>query len=75
MSSDDTPKLFRRDAYLLTASGKELFTMIHNSGEVEADEEYTLLCLKDMKNGNPAFYVGAFRIQQGGSNIDLLEED
>lgn len=75
MSSDDTPKLFRRDAYLLTASGKELFTMIHNSGELEADEEYTLLCLKDMKNGNPAFYVGAFRIQQGGSNIDLLEED
>lgn len=75
MSSDDTPKLFRRDAYLLTASGKELFSMIHNSGEFEADEEYTLLCLKDMKNDNPSFYVGAFQIQQGGSNIDLLGEN
>lgn len=43
--------------------------------EFEADEEYTLLCLKDMKNGNPAFYVGAFQILPGGSNIDLLEDN
>lgn len=75
MSPDDTPKLFRRDAYLLTSSGKELFSVIHNSGDFEADEEYTLLCLKDMKNGNPAFYVGAFQILPGGSNIDLLEDN
>lgn len=75
MYHDDTPALFRRDAYLLTASGRELFHIIHNGNDFETDEEYTLLCLKDMKESNPAFYVGAFKISEGGSNVNLLEED
>ena len=75
MYPDDTPALFRRDAYLLTASGRELFHVIHHSDGFEADEEYTLLCLKDMKKSNPAFYVGAFKISEDGNTVDLLEED
>lgn len=75
MNHENTPKLFRRDAYLLTASGRELFSIIHNGGDFEADEEYAVLCLKDMKEENPEFYVGAFPIVSGGSSIDLLEED
>lgn len=75
MYHDDTPALFRRDAYLLTASGRELFHVIHHGNDFETDEEYMLLCLKDMKESNPAFYVGAFKISEGGSNVNLLEED
>lgn len=69
------PKLFRRDAYLLTASGRELFSVIHNGEDFESDEEYAILCLKDMKEENPEFYVEAFPIVSGGSSTDLLEED
>lgn len=72
---EDTSALFRRDAYLLTASGRELFHIIHKSNDFEADEKYTLLCLKDMKECNPSFYVGAFKIAEGSSNVNLLEED
>lgn len=74
MNYEDAPVLFRRDAYLLTASGRELFHIIHNSENYEADEEYTLLCLEDMKKENPAFYIGAFKILKGGSSVDLLED-
>lgn len=74
MSYADVPELFRRDAYLLTASGKELYSVIHNSGGFEADEEYAVLCLKDMKERNSKFYVGAFLIAQGGEGKDLLED-
>ena len=74
MNYEDVPVLFRRDAYFLTASGRELFHIIHNNENYEADEEYTLLCLEDMKKGNPAFYVGAFKILNGGSSVDLLED-
>ena len=56
MNYEDDPVLFQRDGYFLTASGRELFHIIHNSENYEADEEYTLLCLEDMKKGNPAFY-------------------
>lgn len=70
----DEPVLFRRDAYMLTASGRELFSVIRQSDDFEADEDYALLCLKDMKEMNPAFYVGAFKVSEGGSNVDLLEE-
>ena len=75
MNHENTPKLFHRDAYLLTASGRELFSIIHNGGDFETDEEYAVLCLKDMKEENPEFYVGAFPIVSGGSSTDLLEED
>lgn len=75
MYHDDMPALFQRDAYLLTASGKELFYIIHHDNGFEADEEYTLLCLEDMKESNPAFYVGAFQISEDGSNVDLLEDN
>ena len=34
---------------------------------LRADEKYTLLCLKDMKECNPRFYVGAFKIAEGSS--------
>lgn len=75
MYPEDTPALFRRDAYLLTTSGKELFHIIHRSNGFEADGEYALLCLKDMQENNPAFYVGAYKITKGGSKVNLLEED
>lgn len=75
MYPEDTPALFRRDAYLLTASGRELFHIIQQSNGFEADEEYALLCLKDMKENNPAFYVGAYKIIKGGSKVNILEED
>lgn len=74
MNYEDAPVLFRRDAYLLTVSGRELFHIIHNSENYEADEEYTLLCLEDMKKENSAFYIGAFKILKGGSSVDLLED-
>ena len=73
MSYADVPELFRRDAYLLTASGKELYSVIQNGGGFEADEEYAVLCLKGMKERNSEFYVGAFLIAQGGEGEDLLE--
>lgn len=75
MYHDDKAALFRREAYILTASGRELFSIIKQSNAFEADEDYTLLCLKDMKERNSNFYVGAFKILEGGSNVDLLEED
>ena len=75
MCQDAKPALFRRDAYILTASGRELFSIIRQSNNFEADEDYTLLCLRDMKEKNSDFYVGAFKVLEGGSNVDLLEED
>lgn len=39
----------------------------------EADEEYAVLCLKDMKKKNSEFYVGAYSIAQSGKKEDLLE--
>ena len=75
MYPEDTPVLFRRDAYLLTASGKELFHIIQQSNDFETDQEYALLCLKDMKENNPAFYIGAYKIMEGGRKVNLLEED
>ena len=70
----EDPVLFRRDAYLLTASGKELYQIIHNSEGFKADRDYALLCLRDMKNENPVFYVGAFEQSVKGQHRDLLEE-
>lgn len=74
MTQEATPVLFRKDAYLLTVSGKELFHIVHDSGSFETDEEYTLLCLKDMKRENPTFYIGAFEINEEGKHTDLLKE-
>ena len=34
--------------------------IIHDADEYEADEEYALLCLQEIKRQNPRFYVGAF---------------
>ena len=73
MNPAEVPALFRRDAYLLTASGRELYSVIHNGGEFEADEEYAVLCLNDMKKKNSEFYVGAYSIAQSGEKEDLLE--
>lgn len=36
------------------------------------DEEYALLCLKDIKEKNPEFYVAAFK--NGGEKENLLED-
>lgn len=74
MNYSDQSVLFQREAYFLTASGKELFRIIHDSIDYESDEEYALLCLQEMKKQNPGFYVGAFSILEGSSNKDLLEE-
>lgn len=71
---DDEPALFQREAYFLTTCGKELFHIIHEDNSYHADEEYALLCLKEMKEQNPEFYVGAFSVLETGSNIDLLED-
>ncbi len=70
MNYDDTPALFQREAYFLTTSGKELFRVIRGRSGFEADEEYALLCLKEMKTQNPGFYVGAYSV--GEANVDLL---
>lgn len=75
MTDSDQSVLFQREAYFLTVSGKELFHIIHDSPDYEADEEYARLCLKEMKKQNPGFYVGAFSISEGSSSIDLLEEE
>lgn len=75
MNFDEEPKLFNRDAYLLTRSGKELFSIVHNGEDFEADEEYAVLCLKDIKTQNSEFYVGAFSIASGEGFTDLLDED
>ncbi|MCI9100043.1 MAG: DUF2806 domain-containing protein [Lachnospiraceae bacterium] len=72
---DDKPVLFQREAYFLTYSGKELFHIIHDASGYEADEEYALLCLKEIKRKNPQFYVGAFsRLGQDNLSVDLLKE-
>lgn len=64
--------LFQRDAYWLTASGRELFQTIRQADNFEVDEEYALLCLKDIKEKNPEFYVAAFK--NGGERENLLED-
>lgn len=74
ISYNDKPVLFQREAYFLTASGKELFHIIHDGIGYEADEEYALLCLQEMKIQNPEFYVGAFSLTEEDSNTDLLIE-
>ena len=71
MNYADTPALFKMETYFLTTSGKELFRVIHESSGYEADEEYALLCLKEMKQQNPGFYVGAYSV--GDASVDLLE--
>lgn len=76
ISYDDEPVLFQREAYFLTYSGKELFHIIHDADEYEADEEYALLCLQEIKRQNPRFYVGAFsRLGEDDLGNDLLKED
>lgn len=75
INRNDVTKLFRRDAYLLTASGKELFSVIRKGGEFKTDEEYAKLCLKDMKEENQGFYVGVFSRTVGEGNEDLLEKE
>lgn len=74
MNYSNQSVLFQREAYFLTASGKELFHIIRDGPGYEADEEYALLCLQEMKEQNPEFYVGAFSIFEGGSSVNLLEE-
>ena len=74
MNFEEDPVLFRRDIYLLTASGKELYQIIHNSEDFKTERDYALLCLRDMKNENPVFYVGAFEQSVKGQHRDLLEE-
>ena len=76
ISNDDKPVLFQREAYFLTFSGKELFHVIHDVAGYEADKEYALLCLQEIKRQNPRFYVGAFsRLGENDLNADLLKED
>lgn len=75
MNLDEHPALFQREAYFLSTSGKELFHIIHKDNNYIADEDYALLCLKEMKEQNPTFYVGAHSISEMGSNINLLEND
>ncbi len=73
ISYEDEPILFQREAYFLTASGKELFKILRNNQEFTVDEEYALLCLKEMKKQNPSFYVGAFSILSCDVGKDLLD--
>lgn len=72
MKYGEEPSLFQRDAYWLTASGRELFHTIRQADDFEVDEEYALLCLKDIKEKNPEFYVAAFK--NGGEKGNLLED-
>lgn len=76
ISYNDESVLFQREAYFLTYSGKELFHIIHDADEYEADDEYALLCLQEIKKQNPGFYVGAFsRLGEYDLSTDLLKED
>lgn len=75
MSDDNEPILFQREAYWLTASGREIFQIVKNSTGFETDEKYTLLCMREMKKRNPKFYVGAFEISEQNNIKDLLEDD
>lgn len=70
---DEHPTLFQREAYFLSTSGKELFQIIRKDNSYNADEEYALLCLKEMREQNPSFYVGAYSTLDTESNIDLLD--
>lgn len=72
MKYEEEPSLFQRYAYWLTASGRELFYTIRQSDDFEVDEEYALLCLKDIKEKNPEFYVAAFKNGEEAGN--LLED-
>ena len=72
MKYEEEPSLFQRYAYWLTASGRELFYTIRQSDDFEVDEEYALLCLKDIKEKNPEFYVAAFK---NGEEAENLLED
>lgn len=73
VSYSEKPILFQRDTYFLTVSGKELFRIIYGCGDYVADEEYALLCLKEMKKQNPEFYVCAHSLSGDNPNCDLLE--
>lgn len=73
-NDDDNPFLLQREAYWLTASGRELFHVVQNSTGFEMDEEYALLCLEEIKKQNPKFYVSAFKISDKGKSRDLLKD-
>lgn len=74
MSPEEESILLQRDAYFLTVSGKELFHIIHEGVDYDADEEYALLCLKDIKRQHPEFDVSAFSLFEDSSHSDLLKE-
>mgnify|MGYP004460220923 CR=1 FL=1 len=69
MKYEEEPSLFQRDAYWLTASGRELFHTICQADNFEVDKEYALLCLKDIEKKNPEFYVGAFKNEREKENL------
>lgn len=73
-NDDDDPFLLQREAYWLTASGRELFHVVQNSAGFEMDEEYALLCLEEIKKQNPKFYVSAFKMSDKGNNRDVLKD-
>lgn len=74
MSPDEESVLLQRDAYFLTVSGKELFHIIHEGVDYDADEEYALLCLKEIKRQHTEFDVSAFSLFEDSSHSDLLKE-
>lgn len=74
MNPDEESVLLQRDAYFLTVSGKELFHIIHEGVDYDADEEYALLCLKEIKRQHPEFDVSAFSLFEDSSHSDLLKE-
>lgn len=56
----ESPVLFRQDAYILTASGRELFRMIRSNAQFEADKEYATLCIKKIQSDYPQLHISAF---------------
>lgn len=60
VNPNENPELFQMEAYFLTACGRELFQVIRHGDDFEADDEYALLCMKEVKRQKEQFYVGAY---------------
>lgn len=74
-ADSDESSLFRQEAYVLTTGGVELFNIISNMPEYEADTDYALLCFREIKNSNSEMKISAFRILKNGDELDSVSDD
>lgn len=50
------------EAYVLTTNGKELFKIIQSMPEYRLNNEYSILCFKELKEIHPELNISAFKI-------------